>query len=195
MHLRSRIAWNSFATPAMLSSRGSSTSGRERVAVKPRIPYRHALELQMEADVLLLLQSSDQRDEGNIPAKLFEYLYARRPILFIGYERGIAARLVIERRAGLVSNCPVRIRDQLRFGSRTNSPAAWKARPFGQSWPWPRRSIRQARTPLRRDCPKRSHAPYRRPPGDGQAVNLAPFDPPSSEASNDVSSDRHYTNA
>lgn len=84
------------------------------VAVKPRVPYRRALALQMEADVLLLLQSSDQRDEGNLPAKLFEYLYARRPILFIGYERGIAARLVIERRAGLVSNSPAQIHDQLK---------------------------------------------------------------------------------
>jgi glycosyltransferase involved in cell wall biosynthesis len=82
------------------------------VAVKPRVPYRRALALQMEADVLLLLQSSDQRDEGNLPAKLFEYLYARRPILFIGYERGVAARLVIERRAGLVSNSPAQIHDQ-----------------------------------------------------------------------------------
>ena len=51
------------------------------VAVKPRAPYRRALALQMEADVLLLLQSSDQRDEGNLPAKLFEYLYARRSTL------------------------------------------------------------------------------------------------------------------
>ena len=84
------------------------------VAVKPRVPYRRALALQMEADVLLLLQSSDQRDEGNLPAKLFEYLYARRPILFIGYERGIAASLVTERRAGLVSNSPAQIRDQLQ---------------------------------------------------------------------------------
>ena len=84
------------------------------VAIKPRIPYRQALELQMESDVLLLLQSSDQRDEGNLPAKLFEYLYARRPILFIGYERGIAARLVTERNAGLVSNSPVKICDQLQ---------------------------------------------------------------------------------
>jgi glycosyltransferase involved in cell wall biosynthesis len=84
------------------------------VAVKPRVPYRRALALQVEADVLLLLQSTDQRDEGNLPAKLFEYLYARRPILFIGYERGVAARLVIERRAGLVSNSPAQIHDQLK---------------------------------------------------------------------------------
>src|SRR5580704_517803 len=46
------------------------------------------------------------------PAKLFEYLYARRPILFIGYEHGIAAQLVRERNAGLVSNHPEQIRDQ-----------------------------------------------------------------------------------
>jgi glycosyltransferase involved in cell wall biosynthesis len=85
----------------------------DSVAVMPRVPYRCALELQMQADVLLLLQSTDQRDEGNLPAKLFEYLYARRPILFIGYERGIAARLVTERGAGLTSSNPERLRDQL----------------------------------------------------------------------------------
>src|SRR5262249_58063409 len=56
----------------------------------------------------------DRRDQGNIPAKLFEYLYARRPILFIGYEHGVAAQLVKERSAGLVSNSPVAIRDQLQ---------------------------------------------------------------------------------
>lgn len=86
----------------------------DAVIVRERIPYRRALELQMQSDVLLLLQSNDRRDEGNLPAKLFEYLYARRPILFIGYEHGIAARLVAERRAGVVSNSPARIRDQLQ---------------------------------------------------------------------------------
>jgi hypothetical protein len=34
------------------------------------------------------------------------------PILFIGYEHGIAAQLVRERNAGLVSNHPEQIRDQ-----------------------------------------------------------------------------------
>jgi glycosyltransferase involved in cell wall biosynthesis len=87
---------------------------RGSVAVWPRIPYRQALELQTQADVLLLLQSNDPRDEGNLPAKVFEYLYARRPILFIGYEEGIAARLVAGRGAGFVCNSPVRIRDQLQ---------------------------------------------------------------------------------
>jgi glycosyltransferase involved in cell wall biosynthesis len=114
-HLRTRINVEFFsdAGDAVLDSAAAHRVERA-VAVKPRVPYRRALALQMEADVLLLLQSSDPRDEGNLPAKLFEYLYARRPILFIGYERGIAARLVIERSAGLVSNNPVKIRDQIQ---------------------------------------------------------------------------------
>jgi hypothetical protein len=87
---------------------------RDRVAVRPPVPYRRALELQMSADILLLLQWSDKRDEGNLPGKIFEYLYARRPILFIGYEHGVAARLIRERGAGLVSNTPEQIRDQLQ---------------------------------------------------------------------------------
>jgi glycosyltransferase involved in cell wall biosynthesis len=87
---------------------------RDRVAVWPSVPYRRALELQINADILLLLQWSDRRDEGNLPGKIFEYLYARRPILFIGYEHGVAARLIRERGAGLVSNTPELIRDQLR---------------------------------------------------------------------------------
>jgi hypothetical protein len=67
----------------------------------------------MEADILLLLQWSNKRDEGNLPGKIFEHFYARRPILLIGYEHGVAARLIRDRAAGLVSNTPQVIRDQL----------------------------------------------------------------------------------
>jgi glycosyltransferase involved in cell wall biosynthesis len=87
----------------------------EAVAVKPPVPYQRALELQVKADVLLLLQSNDKRDEGNLPAKLFEYLFARRPILFIGLETGVAARIIADRRAGFIANDPKRIRDQLQL--------------------------------------------------------------------------------
>jgi hypothetical protein len=110
---RVKVEFYSDTGDAVLAA-AAAHSVTDSVTVRPRIPYRQALELQMQSDVLLLLQSNDQRDEGNLPAKLFEYLYARRPILFIGYEHGIAARLVSNRNAGLVSNCPARIRDQLR---------------------------------------------------------------------------------
>jgi len=87
---------------------------RDQVIVRLPVPYSCSLKLQMEADVLLLLQWSDKRDKGNLPGKIFEYFYARRPILLIGYEHGVAARLIRERAAGLVSNRPEQIRDQLQ---------------------------------------------------------------------------------
>jgi len=85
----------------------------DRISSMPRIPYREALELQGRSDVLLLLQWNDTREAGNLPAKLFEYIYARRPLLMIGYERGIAAGMVRER-AGFVSCAPECICAQLR---------------------------------------------------------------------------------
>ena len=88
-------------------------SVRDHVIARSPVPYRCALELQMEADILLLLQWSNKRDEGNLPGKIFEYFCARRPILLIGYEHGVAARLIRDRAAGLVSNTPQVIRDQL----------------------------------------------------------------------------------
>ena len=69
------------------------------VKVPPRVPYQRALEIQAASDVLLLLQSP--ADMANVPAKTFEYFAARRPILGLGLDEGIPARLVRERNAGL----------------------------------------------------------------------------------------------
>ena len=74
-----------------------------------RVSYQDSLRAQMEADVLLLLGwgDSDQPDEvGNIPAKLFEYIGARRPILSVGSEKDIVSRIIRERNAGVASNDP-----------------------------------------------------------------------------------------
>jgi hypothetical protein len=114
--LRSRVRVEFFGDPSDdVLAAAAAHRITDSVAVMPRVPYRRALELQMQADVLLLLQSTNQRDAGNLPAKLFEYLYSRRPIIFIGYEHGIAARLVSERGAGLISNNPARLCDQLKL--------------------------------------------------------------------------------
>lgn len=77
------------------------------------IPYRDALRLQADADVLLLLLWDTPEEHGVYTGKLFEYLGARRPVLSIGAERGVAAELITERDAGLVSNDPNTIRAQL----------------------------------------------------------------------------------
>lgn len=86
---------------------------REQVRVMAPVDHRTSLERQAEADVLLLLQRNDPSDEGNLPAKFFEYLGALRPILLLGYENGVLADMIRERNAGLVANDPAVIAAQL----------------------------------------------------------------------------------
>ncbi len=102
----------------------------DRVSVRPSVPYRQSLECQATADVLLLLQHNLISDEGNIPAKFFEYLGARRPILLLGGETGFMADMIRERQAGFVCNDPAAIAvrlgqwlDELPRGIATLSPA------------------------------------------------------------------------
>ena len=84
------------------------------VTVHPSIPYLESVAVQRRADVLLLIQWNDPREQGNVPGKLFEYLGARRPILGLGLENGVPAKIIRERSAGLFSNDPMAIARQLR---------------------------------------------------------------------------------
>lgn len=51
----------------------------DMVAIEPALPYREALREMLCADALLLLQAANCNDQ--VPAKLYEYLRAARPIL------------------------------------------------------------------------------------------------------------------
>lgn len=84
------------------------------VELKNAIPYKDALSLQKRSDVLLLLQWNNPAEEGNVPAKIFEYLAINRQILGLGPLNGVPARLVRERSAGLFSNDPDEIGVQLK---------------------------------------------------------------------------------
>jgi hypothetical protein len=86
----------------------------DRVVLHDRVSYRESLSLQQSADVLLLMQWNNLKDAGNIPAKFFEYIGARRPILFLGYEHGNLAQMIRERGAGVVANDPPVIAEHLR---------------------------------------------------------------------------------
>lgn len=90
----------------------------DRVFLHDRVSYRESLSLQQSADILLLLQWNGVKDAGNIPAKFFEYLGAGRPILLIGYEHGDLAQMIREREAGIVTNDPTVIAEQLRLWIR-----------------------------------------------------------------------------
>ncbi len=85
----------------------------DRVVVHPHVPRAQAAAIQQRADVLLLMQWNDPREQGNLPGKLFEYLGARRPILGLGLEDGVPARIIRERAAGCFSNDPAQIAAQL----------------------------------------------------------------------------------
>jgi hypothetical protein len=81
------------------------------IELRASVPYTKALELQLQ---LLLLHWNDERDEGTIPGKLFEYFIRAPSNPHIGYEHGIATQLIRERGAGLISNSEGPIREQLR---------------------------------------------------------------------------------
>lgn len=69
----------------------------ELIELAPLLPYADALAEMLRADALLLLQSNDCNDQ--IPAKAYEYLRARRPVLTLADPAGDTSQLM--RRAGL----------------------------------------------------------------------------------------------
>jgi hypothetical protein len=85
----------------------------DRALVHPHVPRAQAAAVQQQADVLLLMQWDDPREQGNLPGKLFEYLGARRPILGVGLEDGVPATIIRERAAGCFANDPTQIAAQL----------------------------------------------------------------------------------
>lgn len=70
------------------------------VTLAPAIPYTEALAEMLRADGLLLFQGADSN--RNIPAKLYEYLRAGRPIFAMTDERGDTAGVLREAGAGTI---------------------------------------------------------------------------------------------
>ena len=99
------------AVPGAVIPLATKFGVEEFVTVPPRVSYDKALDIQRRSDVLLLLQSP--ADIGNVPAKTFEYFAARRPILGLGLDQGIPARLVRERNAGCYVTDPRAVAEQL----------------------------------------------------------------------------------
>jgi hypothetical protein len=84
------------------------------VEVHGELPYADSLAVQSRADVLLLLMWDRPEEAGVIPAKLFEYLGARRPVLAVGARDGAAAGLIRRCDLGLASSDPSEIAARLR---------------------------------------------------------------------------------
>ena len=86
----------------------------DQVDINGDVPYRQSIDHQMNADILLLLQWNNPKEQGNVPGKLFEYLGARRPVLGLGLEDGVPAGILAERGAGIFVNDPALIVEQLK---------------------------------------------------------------------------------
>lgn len=86
----------------------------EIVELAPQIPYRQALQEMMRADGLLVLQASNCNDQ--IPAKVYEYLRCRRPIIALTDSAGDTASLL--RKAGIYNVARLDSAEEIAFELR-----------------------------------------------------------------------------
>ena len=92
-----RVRLRAPAHEALLANLIDTYRVAEIVELAPPIPYRLALGEMMRADGLLVLQASNCNDQ--IPAKVYEYLRCRRPIIALTDPAGDTASLL--RKAGI----------------------------------------------------------------------------------------------
>ena len=94
---RLRVRFRAPVHDAWLAELARTHGVSEQVEILPALPYREALAEMLAADALLALQSQDCNDQ--IPAKVYEYLRAARPILGLTDPAGDTGSLL--RRAGM----------------------------------------------------------------------------------------------
>jgi hypothetical protein len=88
---RVRVRFRAPVHGELLTSLAQRYGVSELVEVLPPIPYREALVEMLRADGLLVLQASNCNEQ--IPAKLYEYFRARRPLLVLTDPRGDTAQV------------------------------------------------------------------------------------------------------
>ena len=98
-----RVRLRAAAHEALLQPMIERHGLRDVVELAPPIPYREALREMLRADGLLVLQASNCNEQ--IPAKLYEYLRCRRPILGLTDPRGDTAAAL--RQAGTDAIAPL----------------------------------------------------------------------------------------
>jgi hypothetical protein len=94
---RIRLRFRAAMNEGLVRQLAKTTGIESMVEVLPPIDYRNALDEMQRADALLILQAGNCNEQ--IPAKLYEYLRARRPILALTDPAGDTAATL--RNAGL----------------------------------------------------------------------------------------------
>ncbi len=98
-----RIRFRAAVNDDMLRELAAGHGAGEFIELCPAIPYREALTEMMSVDALLALQASNCN--AQIPAKIYEYLRAGRPILGLTDPLGDTAAVL--RSAGLSDIVPI----------------------------------------------------------------------------------------
>lgn len=78
---------------ALLRQFAAATGTEDLIEVLPVVPYREALGEMLAADGLLVMQGANCNEQ--VPAKLYEYLRARRPILGLADPAGDTGRAML----------------------------------------------------------------------------------------------------
>lgn len=78
----------------LLQQLATQTGTQELIDILPPVPYREALQEMLRADGLLVMQGANCNEQ--IPAKLYEYFRARRPILGLADPSGDTGRVMRE---------------------------------------------------------------------------------------------------
>lgn len=76
----------------------------ELVKVYGFVSFNESIRKQKESTALLLLEWNNEREKGTYPAKIFEYLGAKRPVLAIGVKDGEVDKLLKESGSGILVN-------------------------------------------------------------------------------------------
>jgi glycosyltransferase involved in cell wall biosynthesis len=92
-----RIRFRAPVHEALLARLAFETGTADLIEVLPSIPYREALAEMLQADALMVMQGANCNEQ--IPAKVYEYLRAGRPILGLADPVGDTAGLL--RHAGV----------------------------------------------------------------------------------------------
>jgi hypothetical protein len=104
-----------YGRDSVLVARAAERVGVEDlVSARGPVAYGDSLQAQRNADLLLILQWNNIADRGICPAKIFEYAAARRPVLSIGPDDGVVARLLSTFGMGIVLQRPDDIAGELR---------------------------------------------------------------------------------
>jgi len=98
-----RIRFRAAVNERRLSDLAAEHDVADAVEILPPVTYREALREMLRADGLLVLQASNCNQQ--VPAKLYEYFRARRPILVLTDPLGDTAR--VARDAGIEAIAPL----------------------------------------------------------------------------------------